>query len=97
MAVLRLRRAAQLTLPAEVRDALRLKEGDYLEARIVGDGVLLKPVSMVARQRAWAGVQRAVSSVQDRKRGARATIKAEEEAIAREVKRVRRTRAKRAG
>jgi AbrB family looped-hinge helix DNA binding protein len=95
MALLRLRRASQLTLPVEVRDALKVKEGDYLEARIVGDELLLKPVSVVARKRAWAGVLRAMSTVRDRKPGRHRDIKAEEEAIAREVKRMRQVRAKR--
>ena len=90
MTLLRLRRASQLTLPVDVRDALKVKEGDYLEAQIVGDSLLLKPVSVVARKRAWAGVLKAVSSVRDRKSARTEKIKSEEEAIAREVKRVRR-------
>jgi hypothetical protein len=27
--------------------------GDFLEAKIVKDGVLLKPVAMIERKRAW--------------------------------------------
>ncbi len=57
MSLLRVRRAAQLTLPVEIRRALDVKEGDYLEARITKDGVLLKPVSMVERKRAWEGIK----------------------------------------
>src|SRR5882762_6764651 len=90
MALLRLRRAAQLTLPAEVRDALNVKEGDYLEARITGNGVLLKPVAVIARKRAWTGIVAAVSQVRDRRPKSRGKLKAQEEAIAREVKRARR-------
>ena len=52
MALMRVRRLAQLTLPAEVRRALNVQEGDYLEAKIVKDGVLLKPVAVVERERA---------------------------------------------
>lgn len=35
MTVLELRKSAQLTLPAEIRDALQVAEGDYLEAELV--------------------------------------------------------------
>jgi AbrB family looped-hinge helix DNA binding protein len=90
MALLRLRRAAQLTIPLEVRAALKVKEGDYLEAHVVAGGVLLKPVAVVARKRAWLGVIRAVSEVRDRKPKRRENVKGEEERIAREVKRARR-------
>ena len=34
MILVRVRRAAQLTLPADIRQALNVKEGDYLEASI---------------------------------------------------------------
>src|SRR6266581_5870644 len=44
MTLMRLRRAAQLTLPADVRRALNVKDGDYLEAQVMKDGVLLRPV-----------------------------------------------------
>jgi len=57
MALMRVRRLAQLTLPAEVRRALNVQEGDYLEAEIVKDGVLLKPVAVVERDRAWQRIQ----------------------------------------
>ena len=57
MALMRVRRLAQLTLPAEVRRALNVQEGDYLEAQIVKDGVLLKPVAVVKRERAWQRIQ----------------------------------------
>ena len=86
---MRLRNAAQLTLPAEMRKALNVKEGDYLEARIVSGGVLLKPVSVVERERAWTGIVKATSKVKDRKPQQRKSDLAEEKAIAREVKSVR--------
>jgi len=90
MALLRLRRASQLTLPSDVRDALKVKVGDYLEARVVKDGVLLKPVSIVARQRAWAGIVKAASAVRDRARKRKHALREDERAIAREVKKARR-------
>jgi AbrB family looped-hinge helix DNA binding protein len=52
MALVRLKRAAQITLPAELRKRFNLKEGDYLEAEAVEGGILPKPVSVVDRQQA---------------------------------------------
>ena len=39
MTLVRLRERAQITLPQEVRDALKVKQGDYLEAEVVEGGV----------------------------------------------------------
>ena len=47
MALVRLRRAAQITLPQGIREAAHLKEGDYLEAEVTESGtILLKPVDI---------------------------------------------------
>ena len=46
MALVKLRRAAQITLPLALREALSLKEGDYLEAQLTEAGILLSPVSI---------------------------------------------------
>ncbi len=40
MTLMRVRRAAQLTLPADIRQALNVKEGDYLEASIARTSVI---------------------------------------------------------
>ena len=48
--LVRVRRAGQITLPREVRDAMNLGEGDYLEPRFTKDGVLLRPVSVRPRE-----------------------------------------------
>lgn len=87
MSLLRVRRAAQLTLPSEVRRALNVKEGDYLEAQVLKQGVLLKPVAVVDRSRAFAEIRKATAQV---KRRPRAPALSEKE-IAREVKRLRQT------
>lgn len=50
MALVKLRRAAQITLPLELREALGLKEGDYLEAQMTERGILLSPVSINRRE-----------------------------------------------
>jgi len=93
MTLVRVRRLAQLTLPAEVRRALNVEEGDYLEAKIVKDGVLLKPVAVVERKRAWQRIQRAAAQVRRHKPIPLADNQAEEEAIAADVKALRKKRA----
>jgi AbrB family looped-hinge helix DNA binding protein len=51
MTLVRLRRAAQITLPEELREAAKLKEGDYLEAELTDHGaILLKPVTVGHRE-----------------------------------------------
>src|SRR3954468_19209707 len=53
MALVRMLRGGQVTLPAEARKALKLKEGDYLDVELTERGVLLKPVAVVDRAKAW--------------------------------------------
>jgi AbrB family looped-hinge helix DNA binding protein len=93
---MRVRAAAQVTLPAEVRKALKIREGDYLEAEIVAEGVLLKPVAVVARKRAWERIQTAVAKVRDLKPESNENISAAEERLAAEVTAARRKRRKHA-
>ena len=96
MALVRVRRAAQLTLPAELRQALDVKEGDYLEAEVVAGGVLLKPVSVVTRRHlAWEKIKRAASKVRDLKPDPNETMLEKEQAIAEEVMKMRRERRRR--
>ena len=92
MTLMRVRRAAQLTLPADVRQALNVQEGDYLEAEIVKGGVLLKPVSVVERKRAWKRIEKTIADVHDKNFDPGANNQLEEEAIAEEVKAYRRER-----
>lgn len=53
MALVKIKDRAQITLPPEVRQALNVGTGDYLEAEVVEGGVLLKPVAVVTRTKAW--------------------------------------------
>ena len=48
--LIKIRRAAQITLPNEIRKAAHLEEGDYLEAKIIKAGILLRPVSIGNRE-----------------------------------------------
>jgi AbrB family looped-hinge helix DNA binding protein len=63
MAILKVLRSGQVTLPAAARKALALKEGDYLEAEVVEGTLVLKPVSVVDREAAWQRVLKAMRSV----------------------------------
>jgi AbrB family looped-hinge helix DNA binding protein len=44
MARVKVRRAAEITLPDEARQRLGVSEGDYLDVELVEGGVLLKPL-----------------------------------------------------
>ena len=51
MTLVKVRRAAQITLPLAIREAVRLEEGDYLEAEVTEAGaILLRPVSIAGRE-----------------------------------------------
>ena len=70
MTRVRLLRDGKVTLPAEVRQKLKLGQGDWLEAEVVERGVLLKPVSDITREEAWERIVERFQGAQVR--GARA-------------------------
>jgi len=47
------RAKGQVTIPAEIRQAARLEEGDPVEVEIVDDGILLRPMKMIDASQAW--------------------------------------------
>jgi len=47
------RAKGQVTIPADVRQAARLEEGDPVEVEIVEDGILLRPMKMIDASQAW--------------------------------------------
>ena len=61
MSLVKVIRNGQITLPAEARKALRLKEGDDLEAQVVEGEVRLKPAAVVDREAAWKRVMEIVN------------------------------------
>jgi AbrB family looped-hinge helix DNA binding protein len=63
MTVIKIRERAQITLPAELRKALKVGQGDYLEAEVVEGGVMLKPIAFVDREAAKARVKEAMDTV----------------------------------
>jgi bifunctional DNA-binding transcriptional regulator/antitoxin component of YhaV-PrlF toxin-antitoxin module len=63
MALVKVCERGAITLPRELQEALRVQEGDVLDAVAVEGGVLLKPVSAADRDAAWESIERARSSV----------------------------------
>jgi AbrB family looped-hinge helix DNA binding protein len=89
MARVRLLRDGQVTLPAALRQKLRLTEGDYLEAELVENGLLLKPVSATDRDQAWQRILEAPRSVRYIGPEPRPGPEDEEEWLAEEIKAAR--------
>ena len=88
MALLKVRRFSQITLPAKIKRKYRLAEGDYLEVEEVKDGILLRPVEVVEREKAWNNVFKAMKGVKEKK-SSRKSLKGKEMDITRLVKKSR--------
>ncbi len=95
MALLRLRRSAQITLPAELRKQFNLAEGDYLEAEAVKDGILLRPVSIIEREKARKQLIAVMDRVHAKMPPSTKSAQEEEEEITREIKEHRKAHAER--
>ena len=48
-----IRAKGQITIPADIRKAARLEEGDPIELEVVEGGVLLKPRKVIDATQAW--------------------------------------------
>ena len=90
MALVRLKKAAQITLPVELRKQFHLEEGDYLEAEAVEDGILLKPVSVIERQKGWERVREVLDRVHAKLPPSDQTPREQEEEITHIIKELRR-------
>lgn len=86
MSLVKIKRFAQVTLPPDVRKKFHLSEGDYLEAEAVEQGILLKPVAVVERKRAWNRLFDVLDSVKEKKPRRGKKPKQEEEEISDMVK-----------
>ena len=93
MALLKLRRAAQITLPAELRRQFHLAEGDYLEAEAVKEGILLRPVSIIEREHARKRLVEVMDRVHAKLPPSKDPLEEEQE-IAQEIKHYRKEHAK---
>ena len=86
MSLVKIKRFSQVTLPPDVRKRFNLNEGDYLEAEVVEEGILLKPVAVIERKKAWNRLFTVLDSVEDQKVKSGKSSKKEEEEIAEMVK-----------
>jgi AbrB family looped-hinge helix DNA binding protein len=86
MALLKLRRFFQITLPADLRKQFDLAEGDYLEAEAVEEGILLKPVSVVERKKAGKALVKLMAKVHAQQRPSKLSPQQQEEEIAAIIK-----------
>jgi len=53
MGTIIIRGKGQLTIPAEIRAAAHLEEGDPLEVELVPEGILLRPRKVIDATQAW--------------------------------------------
>ncbi len=90
MALLKVLRAHQVTLPPELRKQFKLAPGDYVEAQAMQEGILLKPVKVVPRKKAWDAVIKVLDRVHAKLPASTLSPQAQEEWIAKEVKAFRR-------
>jgi AbrB family looped-hinge helix DNA binding protein len=79
----------QITLPAELREVLHLAVGDLLEATIEDNVIVLKPKVVVDREQAWAKMEHALASVEDRAPNPQQSPQEQEEEIAAIIKEYR--------
>jgi len=86
MALLKILRSSQITLPVELRRQFGLAEGDYLEAHAVTEGIVLKPVSIVARQKAGHALVNLLDRVHAKQPARKPSAHAQEESSAQGVK-----------
>jgi bifunctional DNA-binding transcriptional regulator/antitoxin component of YhaV-PrlF toxin-antitoxin module len=88
MTRVRLLRGGRVTLPVDIRQKLKVTQGDYLEAEVVESGVLLKPALDITREEAW---EELIRIIDEPKRRAPSTMSPEEEEewIAEEIKAAR--------
>jgi AbrB family looped-hinge helix DNA binding protein len=93
MARVRLLRGGRVTLPAKMRQQLRLEEGDCFEALMVEDGVLLKPAAVVDREKALEQMLAAKARVQPTPEQAGKSPEEQEREVFEEVRAMRREHA----
>ncbi len=59
----------QVTIPAKLRRGIKLREGDLMEATVMGDGILFRPMEVMNRSaaadRVAAGFSAAIQSSED--------------------------------
>ncbi len=66
MPLVKVIRHGQITLPADFREELDIKEGDYMEAELEGKAIVLRPKVLLDREDAVKALHRIMSDVQSR-------------------------------
>lgn len=66
MPLVKIIRHGQITLPADFREELDIKEGDYLEAELAGKAIVLTPMVVMDRDDAVKALHQIMSDVQSR-------------------------------
>ena len=69
MPLVKVIRHGQITLPADLREELDIKEGDYLEAELEGEAIILRPKVLLDRAEVVKALHRVMSEVQSRTKG----------------------------
>ena len=69
MPLVKVIRHGQITLPADFREELDIKEGDYLEADMEGKTIVLRPKVVMDREDAIKALHKIMSEVQSRTKG----------------------------
>ena len=95
MPLVKVKEKFQITLPAELREVLHVAVGDLLEATIQDNVIVLKPKVVVDRAQAWAKIEHAMASVQDRAPNPQQSPQEQEEEITEIIKEYRHDHAKR--
>jgi AbrB family looped-hinge helix DNA binding protein len=85
MALLKILRSGQITLPAELRKQFNLMEEDYLEAEVIKEGILLKPVTVIERQKAGKALLQLLNRVHARQPASDLSQEEQEDLIVKEV------------
>lgn len=68
MAIAKILEHGQITIPKSIRENLRLKKGDVVDARIEGDCVVITPRKLVA-SKDWEKLLQLMHSVHEQTKG----------------------------
>jgi antitoxin PrlF len=80
------RKKGQLTIPAEIREAAHIEEGDPIEFEIVAEGIMLRPKKVIDSTQAWfwtaAWQERVHTSIQEIQAGEGEQFESEDDFLA---------------
>ena len=56
--LIQIRKKAQITLPASVRQKLGIEEGDFVDVQVKDGDIVLKVMKLVSKEQAWFWTER---------------------------------------